>query len=325
MEKQLQNSGPGNHSVGASLFYNSNGSSGIHTKGSLIMTHFTSFRNRWLPLIILTTLGLTLTACSTSESVSEDEPDLAATIAALNAELEALQPSTEVTKEPAPVQLPTKEVGYTPSDVINDTFDQDLGTFPIGEGMQVSDGAYLLGPFHECANDVGNFDNPVGCNAVCQTCGSDLTNFQLNLQFTFEDGLSERYFGVILRFVDENGDTMLDAEDYLLALGFDTFNNRFTVYIHVPNKIEPWSVVKAGQAGLLRPGRLNRLEITATNNGRTMDITLNEARIVILTADDPYPGETLVRDWADSGAVGFLILGRRVQARYDNFSLEPMP
>jgi hypothetical protein len=289
------------------------------------MTHFTSFRIRWLLLIILTTLGLSLTACTTKESSGEEEPDLAATIAALNAELEALQAPTVVAQKPAPEELPTKEVSYTPGDVIQDAFDQDLGTFPLGEGMQISDGAYLLGPFEECANDVGNFDNPVDCNVVCQTCGTDLVNFRLNLQFTFEDGLSDRSYGVILRFVDENGDSMLDSEDYLLALGFDTFNNRFTVYIHIPNKIEPWEVVKAGQAGLLRAGRLNHLEITASNDGRLMEITLNEAKIVILTADHPKPGEVLVRDWADSGAVGFVILGRRVQARYDNFSLEAMP
>jgi hypothetical protein len=150
-------------------------------------------------------------------------------------------------------------------------------------------------------------------------------NYQLKVRFTFEDGLSDRGYGVILRFVDEDRDGMLDFEDYLLAIGFNTLKNTYKLYVHIPDMINPWEVVKSGPAGLLLAGRMNQLEVTTTNAGRMMDIVINQDRLVLLTADHPQPGETMVQEWADSGAVGLIIFGRRVQARYDNFSLEPLP
>jgi hypothetical protein len=267
--------------------------------------------------------------CTLPFSGDSDEQDLPATIEALQAELESFRGTAYPGQGDQPDQRqeeqPTQPRGDSSGAMIEDTFELDLGTFPLGEGMQLTDQAYLLGPFGQCANDVGNFDNPVGCNAVCQTCGTNLRNFHFNVQFSFEEGLSDRSFGVILRFVDEDNDAMLDYEDYLLSLGFNIATNQFSVYLHTPDRIDPWSVVKSGQAGLLSPGRMNRIEITTSNKGRLMDVFLNQARIVILTADPPQPGETLVTEWADSGAVGFLVLGRGVQARFDNFSFEPLP
>ncbi len=284
-----------------------------------------TLRGRRFPWVVLAALALASMVCTLPFSGNGEEADLRATITALEAELEAVQAATGA-EEGAPAgQQPTRRPAESPGALIEDSFDSDRGTFPIAEGMQISDGAYLLGPFQECANDVGNFDNPVGCNAVCRACGANAANYRLKVQFTFEEGLTDRGYGVILRFLDEDQDAMLDYEDYLLALGFNSLENRFSLYVHVPNQIDPWRVVKSGQAGLLRPGRLNRLDITSTNSGRLMDIFLNHARILTLTADAPLPGETLVSDWADSGAVGFLILGRRVQARFDNFSFEPLP
>lgn len=281
------------------------------------------------PIIVLAALGLATMVCALPLSGDNDEEDLPATIEALQAELESVRASGFPGQGARPDQQqgnqPAQPRGGSSGALIEDTFELDLATFPLGEGMQVTDQAYLLGPFGQCANDVGNFDNPVGCTAVCQTCGTDLQDFRFNVQFSFEEGLSDRSFGVILRFVDEDQDAMLDYEDYLLALGFNTLANKFSVYLHIPNRIDPWSVVKSGQAGLLRPGRMNRLEITASNQGQRMEIFLNQGRILTLTADDPQPGETLVTEWVDNGAVGFLILGRGVQARFDNFSFEPLP
>jgi hypothetical protein len=267
--------------------------------------------------------------CTLPFSGDSDEQDLPATIEALQAELESFRGTAYPGQGDQPDQRqeeqPTQPRGDSSGAMIEDTFELDLGTFPLGEGMQLTDQAYLLGPFGQCANDVGNFDNPVGCNAVCQTCGTNLRNFHFNVQFSFEEGLSDRSFGVILRFVDEDNDAMLDYEDYLLSLGFNIATNRFSVYLHTPDRIDPWSVVKSGQAGLLSPGRMNRIEISTSNQGRLMDVFLNQARIVILTADPPQPGETLVTEWADSGSVGFIVLDRGVQARFDNFSFEPLP
>jgi hypothetical protein len=261
---------------------------------------------------------------------SSGEVDYDATITALEAEIAAVRRAKAEAEAAGAVDAP--DIGDQPSDQpstvsgtgVSDGFDSDIGTFPSGMG-KISNGVYMLGPFDQCANDVPNFDAPVECNAVCLTCGSNLTNYQLKVHFTFEDGLSDRRYGVILRFVDEDRDGMLDFDDYLLAIGFNTLENTYTLYVHVPDMIDPWEVVKSGPAGLLRPGRMNMLEVTTTNGGRMMDLVINQERLVLLTADHPQPGETMVQEWADSGSVGLIILGRRVQARFDNFSVEPLP
>lgn len=289
-------------------------------------------------LLLIIILALTSTMCKSDKVVDYD-----ATITALEVQIAAVRSAAESADaadaadavdaadaadeadEVSSADQPSDQPSTAPGSAVSDTFDGDVGTFPLGIGMEIKNGVYLLGAFDQCANDVANFDDPVDCNAVCLTCGADLTNYLLSVHFTFEDGLSDRSYGVILRFVDVDGDSLLDFEDYLLALGFNTLENKYTLYVHIPNLMDPWDVVKSGPAGLLRAGRMNQLEVTTTNDGRMMDIFINQNRLVLLTADHPQPGETLVREWAESGAVGLLILGRRVQARYDNFSLEPLP
>ena len=130
---------------------------------------------------------------------------------------------------------------------------------------------------------------------------------------------------MILRLVDQDVDGLLDREDYLLALGFNIFENRWQVYLHEPDKLEPWRLVSSGQAGFLQVGRMNSLEITVTEGGRLMEIRLNERFLDLLTGGDPEPGQRQVTPWFDEGAVGFIGLGRGVQARFDDFSLEASP
>lgn len=145
----------------------------------------------------------------------------------------------------------------------------------------------------------------------------------MEAQFTFEDGLSDREFGVILRLVDEDGDQRIDREDYLLALGFNVFENRWRLYLHEPNQIEPWRGLASDQAGFLQAGRLNQISVSTARDGELIQVDLNNARILNLTGGAVQPGEVLVQPWADSGAVGFLALGRRVTGRFDNFTFSP--
>ena len=195
----------------------------------------------------------------------------------------------------------------------------------LGEGVRIENGALFLGPFEQCAEDVAAFDAPINCTAVCQTCGSGLMNYRMELDISFADGLSDKGFGVVLRFVDHNGDMLLDREDYYLVLMFNTFENEWSIFVHIPDEVAPWYWVKSGSAGMRAQNAPNKLEITSSNSGRMIDIFLNDKRLVKLTADAPQPGETLIEVWADSGAVGFATTGRRVTGRYDNFILEPLP
>ena len=292
----------------------------------------------WRPrvsMVVLAVLALSTTMCSGGSSSDESEPDLgiAATLAAMQIELANAQATAEAASALVPQAAtsadqvaPTEETAaIAPGQNVEDRFDSDIGTFALGEGIQIQNGALLLGPFEQCAADVAAFDSPINCTAVCQTCGSSLMNYHMELDISFADGLADKGFGVVLRFVDENGDMMLDREDYYLVLSFNAFENEWSIFVHVPDEVAPWYWIKSGEAGLRGASSPNKLEITASNNGRMIDIFLNDFRMVKLTGDTPQPGETLVENWVDRGAVGFSTIGRRVQARYDNFLLEPLP
>lgn len=288
-----------------------------------------------LPLLALAILALGTAMCSRGTAPDETGagPDVLATLEAMQVELDNAKATAEAASggaaEPAAageLTSPTQEVTVpAPGQRVEDSFDSDLGTFRLGPGVEIQNGALLVGPFETCAEDVASFDEPVNCIAVCQTCGSNSINYHMLLDIAFSDGLSDKGFGVVLRFVDHNSDMMLDREDYYLDLSFNAFENEWSVFVHLPDEVRPWYRVKSGPAGLRARSAPNKLEITASNNGRLIDIFLNDKRLLKLTADAPQPGETLIEEWADSGAVGFTTTGRRVQGRYDNFLFEPLP
>ena len=240
-------------------------------------------------------------------------------IAALEAELREAR--AEATAETSDATAPAE--GAEPVPLVAESFEGETSAFRLGDGASLRDGALFLGPYEECANDLANFDQPVGCMVACESCGRSLSDYHLRVGFTFEDGLSDREFGVILRLVDQNLDGLLDREDYLLALGFNVFENAWRVYLHEQDKLEPWREVSSGQAGFLQAGRMNELEVTVTEGGRLMEIGLNQRFLDTLTGGDANPGQRLVTPWFDAGEVGLIALGRGVQARFDDFSLEP--
>jgi hypothetical protein len=268
-------------------------------------------------LIALATLAIT---CSPLPfGLGGGGQDANSRVATLEAELQDARETAAA--EPAMGAEEPSVAGGGGGSLVEEDFREDNGAFTLDSGASIEDGALLVGPYESCANDVANFDAPVGCISVCTACGRNLSDFTLKVEFTFEDGLSDREFGVALRFLDEDVDSMLDRPDYLLALGFNIFENRWRLYLHEPDKIEPWRVIASDKAGFLLPGRMNQLEVRAFENGRRMEIRLNDRFLTLLTADHPEPGERLVEQWADAGAVGIMGLGRGVQARFDNFQL----
>ena len=262
-------------------------------------------------LLALTVLAFGVLGCG------RGDPE--ARIAALETELREAR--ADATAEASGVDAPAE--GAQEGMFVQEDFEGESSTFLVGEGVSLDNGALLLGPFEECANDVANFDAPVGCLVVCETCGPAISNYHLTVSFAFEGGVSEREFGVILRLADADGDGLLDREDYLLALGFNIFENRWRVYLHEPDKLDPWREVSSGQAGFLQSGRMNQLEVSVTDGGGLMEIRLNEQQLERLTGGQAEPGQRLVEPWIDAGAVGFIGLGRGVQVRFDDFVLEP--
>jgi hypothetical protein len=205
--------------------------------------------------------------------------------------------------------------------VVSEDFEGNSNAFETGPAASIADGSFLIGPYETCANDVANFDEPVDCLSVCTACGSSLKDYELTTSLAFSSGLSDREFGVILRFTDENGNGLIDRPDYLLAIGFNSYANRWTLYLHEPNQLSPWTALKSGRAGFLTMGRINHLVAIASENGRHVEVSLNDSRLLILTGDHPEPGEMLIDPWSAEGEVGLLVLGRGVQARFDDFTL----
>lgn len=283
------------------------------------MENHLRFRRPGAAIITLAILAMT---CSPLPfGLGGSGQDAESRVATLEAELQEAREtaSAEAASEAEEPLLPSGGGGS----LVEEDFEADTGTFLLDSGASIEDGALLIGPYESCANDVANFDEPVGCITVCEACGRTLSEYKLEVEFTFEDGLSDREFGVALRFVDEDGDSMLDRPDFLLALGFNIFENRWRIYLHEPEKIEPWRVIASDQAGFLRPGRMNQLEVLATESGSLMEIRLNDRFLARLTGDPPEPGQRLVEPWQDAGALGIIGLGRGVKARFDNFTLTP--
>lgn len=208
---------------------------------------------------------------------------------------------------------------------ITDDFEVDTGTLEIGEGVELRDGGLILGPFGACADVLSASDEPVGCSTVCLLCGQGLVNYQMETSFSYLEGRSDQSFGVILRLVDNDGDSLVDQEDYLLALGFEPYRNFWRVMIHNPSAARRWQLIKEGPAWLSPAGRANDVQVRASGQGRLMTVELNHSQLITLTADSPRPGEIFVEAWADKGAVGLIALGRGVAARFENFVLNGLP
>ncbi|MGA9533916.1 MAG: hypothetical protein WBR18_14445 [Anaerolineales bacterium] len=251
-------------------------------------------------------------SCSTFGSLISGTPEPAAQVATLESQLSSVGGTVT-----AVAAGDDDKAGV----VVTDDFENGTDAFETGPTVSVTDGSLLIGPYESCANDVANFDAPVDCLSICTRCGSPLKDYELTTTLAFSEGLSEREFGVILRFVDENANGLIDRPDYLLAIGFNSYANQWTLYLHKPDQLSPWTKLRSGRAGFLTMGRLNHLTAVASENGRHMEVFLNDSRLVILTGDHPDPGERLIEPWADDGEVGLLILGRGVQARFDDFTL----
>jgi hypothetical protein len=219
---------------------------------------------------------------------------------------------------------PTLTETIRPMALVSDDFSQDIGLFTYTVGAAFGDGTLLLGPAESCSLDRPDYVQPVGCLALCQACSSLSGNYSMRIDSRYAEGVSEREFGVILRFVDEDRDGLLGDGDYLLAMGINIFTNEVKIYVHEPGSGLPMQLVEAKEGGFYSSTLFNTFEIISSDGGREMDVLMNESRIFRLRGYSSEPGETFVEPWVDSGAVGLMLLQRGVQAQYDNFSFQPL-
>jgi hypothetical protein len=253
--------------------------------------------------------------------------DVAGTAAALQGTADALAqaqtqqaqvPPTAV-QLPTAAQLPTAEAINTeppataagPSTYV-DTFDADNGNWEIFSNdvgsSQIGDGVLLLGPFTECA-DVGQASGPFGCFTQCLACGQ-VAEYDMQVDAAYISGVSDRTFGMVLRFIDNNGDGWVDSDDYFLDFELSVYDQFFAVYEHTPDGT--WSTLDQRQESNIKSGsQINTLRAYAYNGGTSIDLFLNGTQVETITVNSNFA----------SGAVGLVVGFRAMQAGFDNFQI----
>jgi hypothetical protein len=205
-----------------------------------------------------------------------------------------------------------------------ENFSEDTGRFSTSVGITIQDGALFMGEFDQCA-EFGT-DKPAGCVSVCLACGDQLVEYEVNLITIFVDGVSERLYGLALRFIDENGDQYIDLEDYFLGWVFSVNQAKWYLYEHKPNQPSPWDRITSGDANLpVTPREPNFLRIVAYRDGQRIDIYMNDTMMLRIVSTPPMPGERFVEDLPNSGSIGFWVPDRGIRVKFDNFTFSDVP
>jgi S1-C subfamily serine protease len=201
---------------------------------------------------------------------------------------------------------PANTISSAPQSFTDD-FSADKNNWEIFDGAQIQDGIFYLGQFADCA-DVGS-DQPFGCFTQCLTCGLANT-YDMQVDSAYVSGVTERTFGMVLRFVDNNGNGLVDSDDYYLDFELSIYDKYFVIWEHRTDG--KWYVIDQKTDGSILPGRkANNLRAVASNGGADVDIYLNGNWVDGVTGI-PYK----------EGTVGLVVGGRAMQAAFDNFSFQ---
>lgn len=233
-------------------------------------------------------------------------------------------PTEAATELPTPT-YPTAEPTVIISNytgAFEDDFSENLGNF-APQSFVLRDSGLVMGPFESCALTSAQF--PVGCVAVCVACGQPAV-YNITVDTNFYDGVSDRFFGVILRFVDENGDQAIDDGDYVLGWVYNAFQGVWRLYEHDPEKVANWLILEEGQAnmpdGIRQP---TTLELVASEKGTKFDIIMNGISMLRLSSGDKEAGELQVNSIPDSGYFAFWSMDAGIMTIYDNFTFADEP
>jgi hypothetical protein len=281
---------------------------------------------------LFATTALVIAALACGGGGGSEEPtatpapqiDTAGTAAALQSTAEALAAAqTEQAQvPPTTVQLPTVEVVNTepppppteaqasgPQTYVDD-FSEDRDNFEIfddGNGSaQISDGVLLLGPFTNCGDLEGA---AFGCFTTCLACGL-VTEYDMQVDAAYISGVSDRTFGMALRFIDNNGNGYVDSDDYFLDFELSVYDQFFAVYEHGTDG--QWRTLDQRQESNIKSGsQINNLRAHSYNGGTSLDLYLNGTQVETITLSESYT----------TGYVGLVVGFRAMQAGFDNFQI----
>lgn len=223
-------------------------------------------------------------------------------------------------------EVAAQEVEPTPIEAneFSEDFSADLELFSTSEGISIIGGGLVMGEFESCLETES--DQQVECLSVCLACGDQLSEFEVSVDIVYSAGISERLHGLILRFMDENENQVIDREDYFLGWVYSINQRQWQLHEHKPNQSQPWQVVKRGDANLrATPTQPNFIKVLATNNGQSIEVFMNDVKMVQVVSTLPQPGETYLEGMAQSGQIGFWVADRGIQVVFDNFTFSDSP
>jgi hypothetical protein len=171
----------------------------------------------------------------------------------------------------------------------------------------VVDGEYVLGPFEECADIGGTASAPFACFTQCLACGV-VSDYDMSVNVRYLDGLADRPFGMVLRFIDQNSDGLVDPADYYLDFEINVYTLEYAIWEHTTDN--QWNLVGEGPSNAVQGSRnSNNLRAISYNGGANIDLYVNGVNVN--TVNVPY---------AD-GTVGLSVGFRGVQVGFDDFTI----
>lgn len=235
--------------------------------------------------------------------------------------LEAETPVPEDLSEPSP----TPETNLSSEEkAFSEDFSVDSGRFSLADKITIENGALYMGIFEQCADF--NSEKSSGCVSVCLACGDQSAEYEVNVEAVYVEGVSNRSFGLVLRFLDKNGNHLIDQEDYFLGWVFSVNSRRWQLYEHQPDQIKPWRLVTGGRSNLrATPRKPNYLRVVSTKDGQRVDIFMNDTRMARLVTTHPLPGEIYVENMPDHGEIGLWVAQRGVRVLFDNYEFTDQP
>ena len=244
------------------------------------------------PLVLL----VTLVSCGPSEqaiaqAISETQAASAPELPTAPAD-KPLPPTP--TDPPAPTA--TRRPTSTPGPVaLTDDFSRDSGIWGECEVCTYEGGTLHFGPFPTSGARMQH-------NIVCEACGM-VTNYRMGVDVTYIDGPSERGFGLMARWSDEE------------LITYEVTTWQTLDLWRYDNDISQWTWINGTFSGSVRPGKqLNHIELQAlTNPSGTVDFSLTvNGRTPIVVFSQP----------AEVGAVGLTLYGHAIEVAFDNFEFE---
>lgn len=205
-----------------------------------------------------------------------------------------------------------------------DDFSNNTGRFSTTDGITIENGALYMGEFERCAEF--DSDQPVGCISICETCGDRLPEYEVNLEVVYVEGITERYVGLALRFVDENGNHRIDREDYFIGWAFSLNKGTWAVWEHQVDSFTPWHLIDRGDGNMRSsPRKPNYLRVVASENGTRIDVYMNDTHVTRVVSTQPIPGESVARDMPQNGGIGLWVVERGIRVFYDNYQFTDLP